>query len=254
METDSNPVKEQQHGTTEDAEIQPESSKRRRTINVRLEGYHTEGPSKQSNYRTMEPASTSLTLAVDQRSSLLTMYLHILDNFVGEIDNRFGTLQSDIAAAVSATHPGSPSFLSKSALQPLAELANMTLDDTELDIARRFFAKYCDSKAIAQSSVISSMPTVQRIIQLSRTIAVSTAACESSFSTLKRVLTPHRMSMLHNRKADLILISCEREVASNIRSDGHAASPPDMEFRARRPSATAVVLAFVLENCNDCEF
>ena len=72
-----------------------------------------------------------------------------------------------------------------------------------IELARRFFTdkKYSDAKAIAQSSVISSMPSVQRIVQLSRTIAVWTAACESSFGTLKRVLTPHRMAMLHSRKA-----------------------------------------------------
>jgi len=80
----------------------------------------------------------------------------------------------------------------KSALQPLADLANLTLDDTELELARRFFTdkNYSDAKAITQSLVISSMPSVQRIVQLSRTIAVSTAACEFSFSTLKRVPTP----------------------------------------------------------------
>jgi len=67
------------------------------------------------------------------------------------------------------------------------------------------------------------MPGVQRIIQLSRVIAVSTAACESSFSTLKRVLTPHRILMLHSRKADLILISYERELAGSMTD----AEPPE---------------------------
>lgn len=152
----------------------------------------------------------------------MQLYVQLLDNFIDEIDNRFGVLQSDIAAAVSATCPGSKSFMLKSALQPLADLANLTLDDAELDLARRVFTsdKYDDAKSIAQSAVISSMPTIQHILQLSRTIAVSTAACESSFSTLKRVLTPHRMSMLHRRKADLILISFERQLASKIQSDG----------------------------------
>ena len=110
----------------------------------------------------------------------------------------------------------------KSALQPLADLANLTLNDTELELARRFFSsdKYRDSKDIAKSSVTSTMPTVQNIIQLSRTIAVSTSACESSFSTLKRVLMLHRMTMCHCRKADLILISFERQLACKLQSDG----------------------------------
>jgi hypothetical protein len=67
------------------------------------------------------------------------------------------------------------------------------------------------------------MPTVQRIMQLSRTIAVSTAARESSFSSPNQVLSPHRMSilsMLHSRMADLMIISFERDIAGKIKSDG----------------------------------
>ena len=236
-EADGNPVTELQqpllNDTAEDTEHQPNPSKRRRIINIRLSGYQFEEPSELSNYPRVHGNQSSgdsvqkptvlSSAPVDQRSLLMTTYLKLLDNFVCEIDNRFGALQEDIAISVSATHPTSPSFMLKSALQPLADLADLVLDDTELELARRlFFTKnyYADAKSIAQSSVINSMPSVQKIIQLSRTIAVSTAACESSLSTLKRILTPHRMSMLHCRKADLILISFERQLAHNIHSDG----------------------------------
>jgi hypothetical protein len=60
-------------------------------------------------------------------------------------------------------------------------------------------------------------------MQLSRTIAVSTAARESSFSSPNQVLSPHRMSilsMLHSRMADLMIISFERDIAGKIKSDG----------------------------------
>jgi hypothetical protein len=60
------------------------------------------------------------------------------------------------------------------------------------------------------------MPTIQSVIHLARTI--STAVCESSFSSLKRILTPHRMSMLHTRIADLIAF--ERQLARQMQSDG----------------------------------
>jgi len=60
-------------------------------------------------------------------------------------------------------HPASSTLMLKSALQPLANLANLALDDTELELAGRFFSsdKYRDSKEIAMSSVISSMPSCQ---------------------------------------------------------------------------------------------
>lgn len=72
-------------------------------------------------------------------------------------------MQSDIAAAVSATHPASTSLMVKSTFQPLSDLANLTLDDTELELARRFFTNnnYDNVQAIAQSSVVRSMSTVQ---------------------------------------------------------------------------------------------
>lgn len=232
VEVDSiNADKEQQQSErtvndAEAAELQPKKSKRHRTVNMRLADYQYEAPSSRSNYTTTEatvqPQSSSTPVEFDQCSSLRKTYELLLDNFVTEIDNRFGAMQSDIAAAVSATHPASTSFMVKLALQPLADLANLTLDDTEVELARRFFTNnnYDNVQAIAQSSIIRSMPTVQGVIQLSRTIAVSTAACESSFSTLKRVLTPHRMSMLHSRKADLMIISFERDIADKINSDG----------------------------------
>jgi len=100
---------------------------------------------------------------VDQRSYLCLIYTGLLDNFIAELNGRFGAIQSNIAAAVSAMHPASSTLMLKSALQPLANLANLALDDTELELAGRFFSsdKYRDSKEIAMSSVISSMPSCQ---------------------------------------------------------------------------------------------
>jgi len=72
---------------------------------------------------------------VDQHSSLCQIYTGLLDNFIAELNRRFGAIQSDIAAAVSAMHPASSTFMLKSALQQLAELANVTLNGTELELA-----------------------------------------------------------------------------------------------------------------------
>jgi hypothetical protein len=77
--------------------------------------------------------------------------------------------------------------------------------------------------------------------------SLSTADCESSFSTLKQVLSPQRMSVLHSRKTDLMIISFERDIAGKINSDGGAATP-HLEFWPRRPSATSAVLGYVVTN------
>ena len=114
--------------------------------------------------------------------------------------------------------------MEKTTLQPLGDLANLNLDETELELAKRFVLKnikdFTDESALVKSPVIQSMPTVLSLLHLAKTIAVSTAVNESAFSCLKRVLTPYRMSMLHQRKADLILISFEKRLAKRVQSDG----------------------------------
>ena len=157
------------------------------------------------------------------RTEARQMYMDLLDDFSDELDKRFGALQSNISLAIGATNPLSDSFMDKTLLQPLADLAGLKLDDTEVELARRYFGQrrdvYRDAKSVAHSAIIETMPCVSRVIELSRTVAVSTAVCESSFSCLKRVLTPHRMSMIHKRKADLILISFERQIARKVQAD-----------------------------------
>jgi hypothetical protein len=59
------------------------------------------------------------------------------------------------------------------------------------------------------------------------------------------VLSSHHMPVLHSRKADLRIISFERNVAGKINSDRGAATP-HMEFWPRRPSATSAVQGYTL--------
>jgi len=66
----------------------------------------------------------------------------------------------------------------------LAESAQLTIDENEIEenAARKYFlkhkAQYSDNEMIAKSSIIEGRPTVQSVIHLARTIAVSTAVCE----------------------------------------------------------------------------
>ena len=51
------------------------------------------------------------------------------------------------------------------------------------------------------------------------TFGASSSTCEASFSALTRVLTPYRRSMLHERKADLVLLAYESEVTNTIKTE-----------------------------------
>lgn len=222
-------------------------AKRARTVNVRLADYETAViplPVLAPAARAYRSPSTVLASVSAQsvgpnadavltnsapnlnsdRTEALQMYMDLLDDFSNELDKRFGALQSNISLAIGATNPLSDSFMDKTLLQPLADLAGLKLDDAEVELARRFFGQrkdvFRDAKSVAHSPILETMPCVSCVIELSRTVAVSTAVCESSFSCLKRVLTPHRMSMIHKRKADLILISFERQIARKVQADG----------------------------------
>ena len=48
------------------------------------------------------------------------------------------------------------------------------------------------------------------------TIGVSTATCESSFSTLTRVLRPYRRSMGRERKVQLVLLAFEKALTLSV--------------------------------------
>jgi hypothetical protein len=192
--------------------------KRARTFNTLLADYDISGPG--SVRHVAQTPVTGDEVPHNERSTALKTYQHLLTTIATELERRFGTLQCDIAAAVEATYPSSKNFMDKAILQPLADLTGVVLDSNELQLAKRFYSletgRATDPATIQRSSASEAMPSVRHIISISRTIGVSTARCESSFSTLKRILTPQRCSMLHKRKADLVLISFEKDLATKI--------------------------------------
>ncbi|KAG2471184.1 PIM3 kinase, partial [Polypterus senegalus] len=48
---------------------------------------------------------------------------------------------------------------------------------------------------------------------------LSPAACESSFSTLNRILTPLRRTMLHSRKRNLVILAHEKNITEHLDMD-----------------------------------
>ena len=66
------------------------------------------------------------------------------------------------------------------------------------------------------SKPLAAMPTVIETLRVSLTFGASTATCENSFSTLKNVFSEHRRSMLHERKAHLIQIAVEKDLAKKF--------------------------------------
>lgn len=61
---------------------------------------------------------------------------------------------------------------------------------------------------------LEAMPTVMTALKHALSFGASTALCENSFSTLKNVLTEHRLSMLHRCKANLIKLAFVKDLSS----------------------------------------
>ena len=80
----------------------------------------------------------------------------------------FGTIQSDIATAVSATSVDSLTFMDMASLQPLVDLTSITLDEVELQLARKFFVKskgkYADGKLMSTSAVIEAITSIKKLL------------------------------------------------------------------------------------------
>ena len=96
---------------------------------------------------------------------------------------------------------------------------------TEIETARNFFVlkhaevgfpKLFHSLAAYAFQFKDAFPTAYRLLASGLTVGASTSTCEASFSVLTRVLTPYRRSMLHQRKADVVLLSYEHGVTKNL--------------------------------------
>ena len=106
------------------------------------------------------------------------------------------------------------------AITDLIDIKESSLTVSECEVARELLAKEFDPTSHKDLSdrpmcrilfpLRAAFPNVYSIYA-ALTFGVSTAACEASFSTLTRVLTPYRRSMTHSRKANLVLLSFQSQ-------------------------------------------
>ena len=120
--------------------------------------------------------------------------------------------------AVQAFSPNSAHFLDPSHLGTLADsygldkstlvmecsLATRTLNQENLEGVMAVLHELSPLK--------TAFPLLIKLIQITLTIAVSTATCECSFSALKRIKTYLRSTMTQ-RLVDLAILSIERELS-----------------------------------------
>lgn len=173
-------------------------------------------------YETVGYRESSGNQSEDFECEMKRLYFSTIDAVLAEMNERFSH-QDQYLAALMAADPCSPDFLNESLLQPLAKLADIELDLAQLSVARAHVQKHLKGAStidVMKDSVINmGTPAVRSILAAALTFGASSAVCESSFSTLSRILTDYRRSMLQTRKSNLVLLAFENDLASKLTSE-----------------------------------
>lgn len=64
--------------------------------------------------------------------------------------------------------------------------------------------------------VVNVYPNMYKLLQVALTLPISSATCERSFSTMRRIKTWMRSTMVENRFNDLSIINIEKDLAKQI--------------------------------------
>ena len=121
--------------------------------------------------------------------------------------------------AIQALQPNSAEFLNAEVLKALSICYNIDNESLTLEctLAKRTLIN-CEMENISDllielTPLKVAFPNLTKIIQISLTICVSTASCERSFCTLKRIKTYLRSTMFEQRLNDLSILFIEKEIS-----------------------------------------
>ena len=158
-----------------------------------------------------------------------------MDNLLSEMDHRFGEQSQILIKSLLALCPSSTDWLSKEILSPFCKLVvdNEKLSDlhAELHVGKNFILSHLEKlDSVSTISIISDItkllfpykdafPVLYSLYASALTFGASTAICESSFSTLTRVLSPFRRSMLSKRLVNLSFLAYEKDITSSLKKD-----------------------------------
>ena len=155
------------------------------------------------------------------------IFFPAIDLIISELENRFGRTKP-IINAVAALHPSNTLFLNFDALTPLATFyqSNLDLLKSELMIRPTTLAMYENEKNMKITTIMDLLDMLKiykiafietyKLAVISAKIPVSSAACERTFSTLKRLKTCVRNSMTNERLIHLAVTNVESAVAKSL--------------------------------------
>lgn len=160
----------------------------------------------------------------------LNLFLPTLDYIINELDKRF-TNNTNILSSISYLHPQNENFLNYEQLKPLALHYNIDLEMflSEIKILPTTIKKYEIQNNIKIKSLMNLVDLLEKykivfnetykLTILSITIPVSSAACERTFSCLRRLKNYMRNCMSNDRLVSLSSICIEKKIAKSLDLD-----------------------------------
>ena len=139
-------------------------------------------------------------LNLDQfKTEMKRLYIAVIDSVISEMRRRFiDDVNKTYMESLQATDPASDTFLSYDKLLPLAKLGNVLIKTAELAIAKQHVASHMPDattlSVLCDPVICKGTPSVREVLSVALTFGASSSTCESTFSTLSRILTAYRRS------------------------------------------------------------
>ena len=198
------------------------SSKRKKTENVRLKEYVVEASTSVVD-EFEETLAQSTMENPAQRFWLTTVYYRSLDSIINHMKIRFSPESQKLAAAVH-------NFLQMnfdSSIEFIQLYADTFSIDKEVLKAEMTVIKNCIGKRgedISISDITSivrkeTFPNSYRFMQIALTLPISSASCERSFSTMRRIKNWLRSTVGQNRFSSLALANIENDITKSLDLD-----------------------------------
>ena len=154
-----------------------------------------------------------------------SLYLPIIDCMLFELNQRFTSHNLDIMRAIQSCNLQSSSFLDPQKLVSIIDAYDLNQDmlSEECPLARHTMKGKSISSVyevfVELSRLKNAFPNLVKLLQIILTIAVSSALCERTFSSLKRIYTWLCTTTTEQRLTDLAIISMERDISAQLSSD-----------------------------------
>ena len=158
--------------------------------------------------------------------ALKRLWYEVLDTIIAEMNSRFGGEQLLLMKCARGCLPHTDQFMDLDTVEAASKICHVNIDSSEVSIFRKFvlqkLSRGAEFDCLATLMVIVDkdvFPTIHFLLQYLLTLPMTSCTVERMFSTMARVKTKHRTTMLTIRLSNLSILSFERELVSKVSYD-----------------------------------